>query len=177
MKPHLNSALTRTVLVMMAALPVLLATSPATPAAASPPTRETIPYGTFTLAGVCSFDVQVTSPQNREYLTTFYNRNGEVTTQLVTGDLHVTLTNLSTGYATTLNIPGPARYVYNPDGSVEMTGGGPSVWLGDVNTLLSWPSLALVSGNLRVDFDSNFEVTGASWQGGTVTDLCAALSH
>jgi hypothetical protein len=176
MKPRLNSALTRVVLVLMAALPVLLATS-ATPAAASPPTRDPIPYGTFTLTGVCSFDVQVNVPQNGEYVTTFYGRNGEVSTQLVTGALRDTLTNLSTGYAISVNSPGPARYVYNPDGSVEMTGGGPSVWLGEVNTLLSWPSLALVSGNLTVDFDSNFDVMGASWRGGTVTDLCAELSH
>src|SRR6266536_3109146 len=109
--PRLISALTRPILVLMAALPVLLATSPATLAAASPPTRELLTYEAGTITGVCSFDVQESFPQNGEYLTTFYDRNGNVTTQFVTGPLRDTLTNLRTGYSISVNIPGPARYV------------------------------------------------------------------
>jgi hypothetical protein len=174
MNSRFVSLLTRTVVVAIAALPVLLVTSPTSPAAASPPTREPLPAGPFILTGVCSFDVQVTVPVNGEYLTTFYDRNGDVTMQLITGALRPTLTNLSTGYSTTVNIPGPGRTVFNSDGSGQFTGTGPWLQWGGLNDLLSWPSLALVHGNYTINFDSNGEITGAVSHG-NVTDMCAAL--
>jgi hypothetical protein len=174
MKPRSIPLLARAVLAAIMALPALLVISQASPVAASPPTREPLPAGPFTLTGVCSFDVQVTVPVNSEYLTTFYNRNGDVTMQLVTGALRPTLTNLSTGYSTTVNIPGPAHTEFNPDGSGQLIGTGPWLQWGEVNDLLSWPSLALVHGNYRIDFDSNGEFTGGSSHG-NVTDMCAAL--
>jgi hypothetical protein len=174
MKHRLVSLPVTTILVATLALPVLLATWQASPAAASPPTREPLPAGPLILTDVCSFDVQVTVPVNGEYLTTFYDRNGDVTMQLITGALRVTLTNLSTSYETTVNIPGPGRIMFNPDGSGRFSGTGPWLQWGELNDLLSWPSLAFVHGNYTFDFDSNGEITGVNSHG-NVIDMCAAL--
>jgi hypothetical protein len=57
MKSGSLSLLARTVLVIVSALPVLLAASPASPVAASPPTREPLPSDPLILSGYCSFDV------------------------------------------------------------------------------------------------------------------------
>jgi hypothetical protein len=124
---------------------------------------------------VCAFDVQSTPTASKEYLTTFTDKNGAVTMQIVTGAFKVKLTNLSTGYSQDLNISGPGKIRYNPDGSGEfMSTGAGLVW--GISGLTNLPALAFFHGRLTIQFDSQGNIIATSFNG-QVTDECAALNH
>ena len=79
-------------LVMAAAAAVAIILMPAA-AHATPPTREPLPVEDFVLTGHCTFDISVEFVKNNEVLTTYYDKDGEVVRQSVTGALQVRLTN------------------------------------------------------------------------------------
>jgi hypothetical protein len=101
-------------------LPVaLLALSTTTASATGKPQRL---YGPLPQplvnSGSCAFDIDVKVVRNNEYVTSFYDANGNLARQLVNGALVVTLTNLQNGRAITVNISGPGYLTFNADGSI-----------------------------------------------------------
>ena len=61
---------------------------------------------------------------NKEVLTTFYDKDGNVIRQHIAGTLKVRLTNVATDKSVDLNISGPGTYTFPPDGSVDLVGTG-----------------------------------------------------
>jgi hypothetical protein len=74
----------------------------------------------FTFVGLCQFDVLAQAVVNREYTISFVNNDGLLVKQIVTGASVVTFTNLSNNASITLNISGPGKITYNPDGSATL---------------------------------------------------------
>ena len=117
-------------LVVMA-VPLLLV---ANPAYATPPTREPVVLEDFTLTGHCSFNIVVQFVQNNEVATTFYDRDGNVVRQLVTGALKVRLTNEEAPENSLLfNISGPGEFTPQQDGSTLLVGEGTWINFGIFN--------------------------------------------
>ena len=89
----------------LAALCLLILST--TAAAAAKPDRQPLELGDFDFAAgdVCSFAVHVEFLVNREKVTTFYDRDGNVTRVLTTGSLLVRLSPVDDpDRTTTLNI-------------------------------------------------------------------------
>jgi hypothetical protein len=118
-------------LVMAAALAIILMP---TAAHATPPTREPLPVDDFVLTDHCTFDIMVEFVQNNEVLTTYYDKDGEIVRQLVTGALKVQLTNEEVPENSLLfNISGPGEYTPQQDGSTLLVGKGTWINFGIVN--------------------------------------------
>lgn len=144
----------------------------ASTAEASPPTRTPVVIpGSFPVAGVCSFTVNVDILVNREKITTFSNG-----TQLVTGAVKARLTNARNHHAIVVNLSGPARLVPQSDGTLLQTGRG----LG----LQPFPAEASITGRaefllisgpevLRFNPDGSFTEVK---RGHVKLDVCAALA-
>ena len=97
-------------------------------AQATPPTREPVLIEDFVLTDHCGFDIDVEVVKNNEVLTTYYDADGNVVRQSVTGALKVRLTNLEDlEHSVLFNISGPGEFRELPDGSTEQTGSG--TWL------------------------------------------------
>lgn len=143
------------------AIIVLLLT--AVPAMAARPTREPVPLppSIELPAGFCEFPVVATFPVNRQYQTTFFDGNGDVTGWTVTGHLVVTLTNGITGESITANISGPwhVSVVRGTDVSVGRWGG---------------PFLGTLSG-ISV-FAGHIDNVSLDMRGHLVADVCAVLA-
>lgn len=106
----------------------------ASPASATPPTREPLILEDFTLTGHCSFNILVHFVQNNEVATTFYDQDGNVVRQLVTGTLKVQLTNEEVpGNSDLFNISGPGEFTPQQDGSTLLVGEGTWINFGIVN--------------------------------------------
>jgi len=123
-------------------------------AASGKPTREPIPDDAQRFdapAGVvCSFELAGDPVANNEFVTTFPARpNGDIVV-LVTGRLVDRLSNVETGESITLNISGPLRFTFHPDGTgtTELLGrsvvflfpnnGGPSTFLNAGRTVFTF---------------------------------------
>jgi hypothetical protein len=99
-----------------------------TAAHATAPTREPVEFEDFVLTDHCTFDILVEIVFNNEVLTTYYDANGEVVRQSVTGALKVRLTNQEAPeHSVFLNISGAGQYRFLSDGSTELLGTG--AWL------------------------------------------------
>jgi uncharacterized protein YaiE (UPF0345 family) len=143
------------------------------PAFGDQPSRDPTPPppGTsFTLPGICAFDVQVTVTVNKEYTLTFSNG-----AQIITGALVVKLTNLSTNKSTTLNIAGPG---FTTAGSSQLTLSGSSLifyFPGDLGP--GTPGALLwTRGPVTVTFDATGAVTAIDRTSASATDMCKVLS-
>ncbi|OGN81320.1 MAG: hypothetical protein A2X23_01870 [Chloroflexi bacterium GWC2_73_18] len=80
----------------------------AAPATAVQPDREPAvaePLVDYT----CGFEVDVTFPTQNAYVTVFFDRSGNLTQLIVTGQFFVTLTNPANGVSIDINASGPAR--------------------------------------------------------------------
>jgi hypothetical protein len=88
-------------------LGVLTAGLSAGVAAAARPTVEFLPPPEGLLDTSCGYEILVTFPVQKEYLRTFFDRDGNVVKLIVTGNLVVTFTNTATGQSLTSNISGP----------------------------------------------------------------------
>ena len=109
---------------------VVLALTASGVLAGGKPTREFFqnPAQFLYAAGeACAFPVQVDTLLQAEYGITFYDAAGDPIRTLVSGRLIVQLTNLTTGASVTLNVSGPAEFVYNADGTISATLRGPSI--------------------------------------------------
>jgi hypothetical protein len=142
------------------------------PAQATPPTREPLGGDPFVLTDHCTFDIGVEFVQNKEILTTYYDANGDVVRQSVTGVLKVQLTNESDPeHSVLFNISGPGRYRVLPDGSTELRGTGTWLHFG----ITDRPgALLLMHGPFTANIsDDGFFLTELP---NNVRDACALLS-
>jgi hypothetical protein len=144
-----------------AALAVVVASAAvlASGASADQPVRFPLSPGSFTISGVCSFDVQATLIANRQFEIDFSNG-----ATIITGQLFYQLTNETTGKSLVANFSGPG--FISPDGELVATG------VTGVFGFASLSGLLLLHGPVMYDFANNtFTTTSAS-----MVDLCAALS-
>jgi hypothetical protein len=125
-------------------LGVLTAGLSAGVAAAARPSVEFLPPPDGLLDSSCGYEILVTFPVQKEYLRTFFDRDGNVVKIIVTGNLVVTFTNTATGASLTSNISGPFHTnVIQESNTSEGRVGGP---------LPGLPGLNLFAG--RIDYDS-----------------------
>jgi hypothetical protein len=97
----------------------------ATPATAAEVTRTPLPTtGTVSLPHLCGFDVRL-DLVNNETQTSFFDNNGNLVKQVISGSSFGTFTNLSSGKAINVNLSGPAQFTFNPDGSLTISADGP----------------------------------------------------
>jgi hypothetical protein len=154
----------------------------ASPALAQRPTIEylDLPSGfSFTLSGVCSFDVLEELLVNKEKIATFSDQNGDVKFQVLTGANKWRFTNVDTGKSIVVNGSGPARFFVHPGTDiVRAESGGVSFFTFQPGTQPSgWPALALTKGRIVAELDpATFTIINLIAQNGaTVQDLCALL--
>jgi hypothetical protein len=143
------------------------------------PTREAVPdsFYEFAVAGgqACSFPVTGKAVVNRFATTTFSaDENGDVV-QLATGHLVFRFTNVATGRSVDINISGPGKATFHPDGSMTQEAFGVWYWLfpGGAN-LPGDLSLFLSRGRLVVETTSTGERTITS-QVCELEAICAML--
>ncbi|HEY3018282.1 MAG TPA: hypothetical protein VGJ23_05575 [Gaiellaceae bacterium] len=129
------------------------------------------PAGTsFTLSGVCAFDVQVTFLVNKEYTLT--RSDGA---QIITGRLVVEFTNLSTDQSVVLNISGP---VFTSVGSSTLILAGSSVifyFPGDLGSGTPG-ALLLTHGPVIGTFGPTGALVSLAQTSASATDLCEVLA-
>jgi len=158
-------------IVMAAATAFAILLVPAS-AQATPPTREPLPAEDFILNGHCGFDIAVDFVVNNEILTTYYDADGDVVRQRVTGALKVRLTNQDDPeHSELFNISGPGTYRELPDGSTQLTGSGTWIHFGITDQpgamlLMHGPFTANIS-------DEGFFLTEIP---NNTQDVCALLS-
>ena len=99
-------------------------------AQATPPTREPVLIEDFILTDHCGFDIDVEVVKNNEIQTTYYDADGNVVRQRVTGSLKVRLTNLEDPeHSVLFNISGPGETRELPDGSERSSRPARARWL------------------------------------------------
>ena len=143
--------------------------------------RPTIEYfdvgGAFTLSGVCSFDVFAEPTGNNEKLATFFNQEGDITFQVLTGVNKWRFTNVDTGMSIDLNASGPGRFFVEPGSDIVRAETGGTSFLFVANGAGGLPAFAFTRGRLVVELDvTTFTVQSVILQQGTVQDICALLS-
>jgi hypothetical protein len=146
-------------------LATLAAAALLVPAAfADKPSRQPLPAPpTFTITGACTFDVQVDILRNKEFITAF--SSGKL---IITGQLFVRVTNLSTGESIDLNISGPG---------IEDAATFPSTFNLSGTSLIWFPGLvALTRGPVTLTTDASGNVTSFTQTSASSLDLCKALS-
>lgn len=147
-------------------------------AAAVKPIREPLSPQAFVIEGICSFDVLLEDLVNKEVVTTFFDKEGNVRMELITGALKIRLTNLSTGESLDLNIPGPGRIVPHPDNSSTLIATGPwAIFLFPEDLPDFQPRFYFTSGRQVLEFDADGNLVQLSIVGGHLVDLCAELSN
>lgn len=153
-------AILRPALAAALALAVTSALFISSSAAAARPSREFLPPPDGLLDTSCGYEILVTFPVQNEYLTTFFDRAGNVVKFIVSGHLVVTFTNTATGESLTANISGPSHEnLVRGTSSQEGGIGGP---------VGSLPGLNVFSG--RVDY------TTGSMHGHLKLSVCEALA-
>ena len=108
----------------------------ALPVVAVPPDRQTL-ISSPLVDTSCGFDVGVSYPVQNEYVTAFFDQNGNVTRLIITVRLVATFTNPANGVSLTENISGPAQINFvtgtafgNGPGAGPVPALGPGIWLG-----------------------------------------------
>jgi hypothetical protein len=149
---------------------------PAQNAAAGKPVREPLPGEPFVISDTCEFDVMFEELTNREYLTTFFDRDGNPTRILITGTLKAQLTNMSNNKSMDVNISGPGRITLNEDGtSTYFSGGTWLIYLAPTDVPSFQPRMFLFSVRMVIE-DTDGVITSLTMVGGRTVDVCAALS-
>lgn len=104
----------RTLVAAAISAPLILGTM--LPALAAKPFREHLPPNNdLVIEGVCEFDVLLHDVRNELVVTTFFDRDGNVTKQIGAGALVVELTNLDSGESLVANISGPGVQTFQDD--------------------------------------------------------------
>jgi hypothetical protein len=144
------------------ALAVIATAAVLAPAAlADQPTRQPLPFSSFTISGSCAFDVLLEPVANKEVATTFTSGK-----QIITGRLVTRLTNTSTGKSIVAQISGP--------GIEDLS--NPSVFNLSGTSLVFLPGrLFLTRGPVSLTFDANGNITFTQTSASSV-DLCAVLA-
>jgi hypothetical protein len=142
------------------------------PAAAVPPTHEPVPTPDDFIISDCGFDILLHALVNEEILTTFFDQEGNVVRQHISGTLKIRLTNVETGETQDLNISGPGTYTFPPDGSVLLVGTGEWLWAG----LSNRPGeLLFTKGRFELTFTPEGEAILTD-PAPNETDMCDVLS-
>jgi hypothetical protein len=109
-------------------LPVLVIcvlSASAAPAAGAPPDRFKLePSGSFTLPGLCDFDVEIEEVRVHGNSIVFFDQDGVETRSIVNGNFVARITNLDTGKSLLLNISGQFTFTSNPDGTLTLEAHG-----------------------------------------------------
>jgi len=164
-----------TTLLTVAVVATALILAAAAPASAGKPLRELLPSEDFVISGSCDFDVLVHNVENKEFIKTYFDDDGNPTRQIVNGRLVSELTNLETRKSIVYNISGPGFITFFEDGSVDFVLKGRALAFfspGDVEDL---PLLFVNSGQLTIHIDPDGNILGVE-QVGDVEDVCAALA-
>jgi len=164
-----------TTLLTAAVVAAALILAAAAPASAGKPLRELLPSEDFVISGSCDFDVLVHNVENKEFIKTYFDDDGNPTRQIVNGRLVSELTNLETRKSIVYNISGPGVITFFADGSVDFVAGGRSLlWFlpGEVEDL---PLVFVNSGQVTMHIDPEGNTVGVEQVGG-VEDVCAALA-
>jgi hypothetical protein len=162
-------------LLATAAVATALLLAAAAPASADKPLREPFPSEDFVLSGICDFDVSLHIVENKEFIKTYFDDDGNPTRQVINGRLVDELTNLETGESIIYNVSGPGFVTFFDDGSMDLVAGGTSLAIffpGEVEDL---PLLFLNHGQVTYHFGPEGNVVGAE-QVGEMEDVCAALA-
>ena len=121
-RTRLRALLAASALVLAVSAPASAGGKPTIDPVPFPPDGILLPGGVF-----CAFDLFAEATRNTERAKTFpADANGDVV-QIVTGQLWVRFTNMSSGATAEINISGPIRYLIHPDGEIEATLLGRSV--------------------------------------------------
>lgn len=160
---------------IMLALGLAIVSVPST-ASAGKPVKEFFPSDPVTVEDVCNFPVLLDPIINQEYGKSFFDEEGTLERQIVTGRYVVEVTNLDSGESMTVNVSGPVFFTFTDDTlTVRLTG----------RSLLFFLPGDLTSGEsyIRVTNGPNvFEVdlaTGAITPRGVSSnfvDMCEALA-
>lgn len=148
---------------------------PTSAASADAPLREPLPAEDFVISGSCDFDVFLHVVENKEFITTYFDDDGNPIRQIVTGRFVVELTNVETGESILYDISGPVFFTFSEDGSFDAVLGGRGLAIffpGEVEDL---PLLFVNSGQVTFHFDPEGIIVGVE-QVGEVEDVCAALA-
>jgi hypothetical protein len=124
----------------------------------------------FTVTGICSFDVVVDLTSWQQVRVVQTAPDGATTT-IVTGRTTGTLTNAETGAMLPINTPDPSKVTDNADGSVDFKVAGPTFIV--LRAEAPGDSLLILNfGLFRVHLDDSltFEAVGRQ------VDVCAALA-
>lgn len=149
-----------------------VAVLPISPAHAVPPLHEPIASEPITITDHCDFDVFVDPVVDRGRVTTFFDQEGNIVRQHISGALIVEVTNLETEETVRLNVSGPGTFIPQEDGSLLIIGTGS--WL--LAFIDNRPGeLLLTHGHFEavVTPDGEFLLTEPP---GSATDVCALLS-
>ena len=142
-------------------------------AQATPPTREPVLIEDFILTDHCGFDIDVDVVKNNEIQTTYYDADGNVVRQRVTGSLKVQAHQPGEFRALPCSSTSPDRVKLRelPDGSTEQTGSGTWIHFG----ITDQPgALLLMHGRFTANIsDEGFFLTETP---NNTQDVCALLS-
>jgi len=111
------------VLVSAGLTAALIAAVFAAPASAAKPDRSFADTGDIPVSGYCDFEVIEHPLVNKEYATTFFDKDGNVTRSQVNGHLVLELINVDSGASSVVNASGPGRFVEDAEGLTVYTGG------------------------------------------------------
>ncbi len=94
----------------------------ASPVSAGQPSRDPVvippAFLVFAAGTACEFPIHVDVLVNRETIKTWTDRDGNLVRDIISGSLRIRVVNDVTGASTDLNVGGPGRDVYAPDGSL-----------------------------------------------------------
>jgi hypothetical protein len=148
-------------------------------AAQGKPDKDALPSFELTVpaepAGCGSFDVLIATDANKEVQKSFYDKDGNLVLQHISGQFRVTATNLASQKSVALNVPGPYQYIYGADGSVQISTQGPNlIWFSDAGAGPDGLDIAVFYGRTEAVFDKNgYRFLSYT---GNVMDVCALLA-
>jgi hypothetical protein len=128
------------------------------------------------IGDICSFDVAVNILENKEFTTSFFDDEGNLVRQILTGHFVVELVNLSNpDNSMIVNVSGPGIFTFEGETTTIETGGQ---WF-----------IAIPAGDLGPDEPGIFVLTSGRWvveitsdgtsivsRSGATQDVCALLS-
>jgi hypothetical protein len=156
---------------------VLITTVIPSAALADKPLKEFFPADPVTLEDVCDFPVLLDPIINQEYVKSFFDEEGNLERQIVTGRFVVELTNLESGESETVNVSGPVFFTFTEDTlTVRLTGRSLLYFLpGELTTGEAYVRVTNGPNVLEVDL-----ATGAVTplrESSNFVDMCAALAE
>jgi hypothetical protein len=124
----------------------------------------------------CGFRVGVAYPVNKEYAKLLKSADGSFTV-LDTGSLKVSLTNLSTGKAITVNASGPGKATIYADGSIAdvATGHDLAAFAPADAKRFGIPTVSVITGRTTSSVAADGTFTSFIVKGHVLLDVCAAL--